>query len=171
MFNPLCLLSEKLLDAFVKSGKKYFVRQTYDRGINLADKDIKGCFLISHYSDLHDARQHYEALSADTYRFLYDWHHPEDQKRLKLAAAQPEGYKVFASVVMPDWQKRAEKMLKAKVRSFVTARLKWFPARNDAVDFDLYPHFGEIFVKMSFRNQEIKVALSEVEKISSLAGA
>lgn len=163
MYNPLCLFTEPLLDAFVKADKKYFVRQSYPRGATLIDKDIKGYFLISHYSNLHEAGQHFEAIKADQYRYIYDWNKEEDQKRLRVAIAQPEGYKIFAAVIMPDWKKRAEKVLEKKMRHYIDHKLKWHPGRNDTVDFDLYPNFGEVFVTIKLRRQQIKVSLADVE--------
>ena len=163
MYNPLCLFTERLLDAFVKANKKYFIRQSYPRGFNLIDKDIKGYFLISHYGDLNQAKQHFDAIKRDGNRYLYDWDKEEDQKKLRVAISQPEGYKIFADVVMPDWKERAEAVLKEKLKRYIRFKLKWFPSKNDTVDFDLYPNFGEVFVTMKLRNQQIKVSLADVE--------
>jgi hypothetical protein len=163
MFNPLCLLTPPLLDAFVKANKKYFVRQSYPRGESLIDKDIKGYFLISHYADLTDAKQHFVAISKDAHRYLYNWENQEDRQKLNRAVTQPEGYKIFAAVVMPDWKKRAETVLDKKIRHYIDHKLKWHPGRYDTVDFELFPQFGEVFVTLKLRNQRIKVSLEEVE--------
>ena len=164
MFNPLCLFSSELLDALVKAGQVYFVRQTYNRGKTILDDDIKGFFLITHYPDLRGSKEHYEALINDGNRFLYEWSNPEHQTKLKIASAQPQGYKVFASLVMPDVKIRAEKVLKQKIKNYIDHKLKWHPGREDTVDFDMYPNFGEVFVTIKLRNQKIKVALEEIEK-------
>ena len=166
MFNPLCLFNAKILEAFVKAGKTHFVRQTYSRALALNDQHLKGCFLITHYADEGEAKQHYEAVQSDANRFLYDWSNERHRRRLHLAATQPPGYKIYASVVMPGWEKEAAQVLKEKVHAYITRKMKWHPSRLDAIDFDLYPHFGEVFVKMRFRKQEIKVSLAEVEKFS-----
>jgi len=166
MFNPLCLFISELLAAFVSSGQKYFVRQTFSRGLDANDKTIRA-FLFSHYSDYGQAYEHFEAIAKDGNRFLYRWSEPDDRKRLKLAASQPSGFRIYASVVMPGWEGKAEKALKVKVRNYMERKNLWHPGRKDEVTFELYPHFGEVFVRMRFRKQEIKVSLVEVEAETS----
>jgi len=163
MFNPLCLLTGELLEAFVSSGQKYFVRQTFIRGSDVNDKS-KRAFLFSHYSDYGQALEHFEAIAKDGSRYLYRWSEPEDQKRLRLAASQPVGYRIYASVVMPGWKEKADKALKVQVRNYMEKKNLWSPGRKDEVAIELYPHFGEVFVRMRFRKQEIKVSLAEVER-------
>jgi hypothetical protein len=165
MFNPLCPFGKELLEGFVTSGQKYFVRQTFNRGLNLNDKS-KRAFLISHYRDFGQAFEHYEAIAQDRNRYLYRWSEPADRKRLLIAASQPSGFRIFASVVMPDWQEKAERALKVQVRSYIEKKNFWHPGKKDGVEFELYPHFGEVFVRMRFRKQEIKVSLNEVENFS-----
>jgi len=41
MFNPFFPLNKELLDALVKAGKVFFVRQTYTRGKNEKEATIK----------------------------------------------------------------------------------------------------------------------------------
>jgi hypothetical protein len=159
MFNPLCLLSRELLDAFVASGQKYFVRQTFIRG---NDKTNRG-FLVSHYADFSQAYEHFEAIAADANRYLYRLSEPDDFRRLLKAASQPTGFRVYASVVIPGREKKAEKSLTVQVRKYMERKNLWHPGRRDDVAFELYPHFGEVFVRMRFRQQEIKVSLAEVE--------
>jgi hypothetical protein len=163
MFNPLCLLSPELLDAFVKAGHLYFVRQAYPRAKNLIDTHIKGYFLITHHKTLNNATEHFEAIKKDGNRYLYDWNKPTDREKIKAAAAQPEGYKIYASVVMPDVQQKAELVLKKKIKHYIDNKLKWRPGRDATVDFNLYPHYGEVHVTLKLRNQQVKVALSEIE--------
>src|SRR5437868_15457857 len=111
MYSALCLLSGELLAAFVSAGQNYFVRQTFARGENENDKAIRA-FLISHYSDYKQALEHFEAVAADRNRFMYRWSEPDDRKRLQLAATQPNGFRIYSSVVMPGWEVKAEKLLK-----------------------------------------------------------
>ncbi len=167
MFNPLCLFSEELLHALVGAGKKYFVRQTYERGIIFSENNTYRAFLITHYEKEAEALQHFIAIEKDAYRYLYDWENQMHRERLVKAVSQPDGYSVFASVVMPGMEKRAARLLKAKVKRYIDHYIKWFPAAKDAVVFDLYPQFGEVYVSMRFRKQEIKVSLAEVENFKS----
>ena len=65
MFNPFSPLSTRLEDAFVKAGKKYFVRQTYTRPSGHFDEGIKGYFIFTHYAEIGHAQHHLGAISED----------------------------------------------------------------------------------------------------------
>ena len=163
MYNPLCLFTEPLLDALVKADKKYFVRQSYPRGFSQPGENIKAYFLLTHHAKLNEAKQHYHALIGRKERHLYDWENEEDRERLKKAVAQPEGYKIFAAVVMPDWKQGANGVLKVKLKKYIDLKLKWKPVKNQAVDFELYLNNGEVFVTLKLRNQQVKISLEEIE--------
>lgn len=165
MYNPLPLLSKDLLEAFAKHDKKYFVRQSYPRAFSHIDKNIKGYFLITHHGKLSDAKQHYQSILADKGRHLYDWENEEDRDKLRKAAAQPEGFKIFAAVMMPNWRVRAEPILLPKIKNYVDYTLRWRPGQNQVVNFELFPHNGEVFVTLKLRNQQVKIPLSELEKL------
>src|SRR4051812_15028950 len=125
MHNPFPLYSQRLLDALIKAGHKYFVRQTYKRGINDFDTEQKGAFLISHYNDLNKATVHYEALKNDANRFLYDISNTEHFKKLKTAAEQPAGYKIYAPLLQQEW-KPTEQIAK-NIKSYIDYKLQWRP--------------------------------------------
>ena len=104
MHNPLVLFSTDLLNSFIKAGHKFFVRQTYKRGIDHFDDTQKGAYLISHYNDINKATMHFEALKFDGNRYLYDISKEEDLQRLKIAAQQPNGYKIYSALLQQAWK-------------------------------------------------------------------
>ena len=163
MFNPFVLLNTTLLHAFVDSGKKYFVRQNFFRASDHFHEDVKGYFIITHYAEKGHAEHHYGAISEDPCRFIYDWEHPDHRKRLLAAAAQPEGYKVFASVFKTDWQKHITNPLKQKLRNYVESKLGWKPSAAESLGFDIYVHYGEVYAKLKLRSQEVRIKLAEIE--------
>lgn len=165
MFNPYAIFSAKLLDAFVKSGKRYFVRQTFPRGLNKFNPMIKAAFLISHYSDTAGAGAHYNALEGDGNRFLYDWQDVEHKNKLIIASKNPPGYTIYANVWEVNWKSAITPELKDQVRRYVASALNWRPARGEQLQFDIYAQFGEPYVKLKLRGmQEVKVKLEEIEK-------
>ncbi len=163
MFNPLAILEERLLEALVQQDHRYFVRQTFERVRDPFDKGLKGCFLFCHYKDLSKAREHYDVLTADRNRFLYDWEDEVHRKRLKLAASGPAGYKIFSNTLVPDWEAHITRGTKEKIKAYIM-RLGWKPTRDEAIIPVLYPHFGEICVSLRFRKQEVRVSFAEIEK-------
>jgi hypothetical protein len=163
MHNPFALYSNRLLDALMKAGHKYFVRQTYKRGVNQFDTEQKGAYLISHYNDLNKATIHYEALANDGNRFLYDISNTEHLEKLRLAAQQPAGYKIYTPLLQQEW-KPTEQIAK-KIRSYIDYKLHWRPGRSETVHTNLFTEFGELFITLKFRIYKEKVPLSDIEKV------
>ncbi len=91
MFNPLAPFSQQALDGFLKKGYKFFVRQTFHRAKDPFENKLSGTFLFCHYDNYFSAKEHFDALATDLYRYLYNWNNGEDREKLKLAASQPEG--------------------------------------------------------------------------------
>ena len=163
MFNPLALFSERLLEALVQAGKLYFVRQTYPRGREPFNEEQKGAFLITHYAEMGPAATHYDAIAHDTGRYLYRWDKEADREKLKRAASQPSGYSIYAGVFLKDWEKNITDRVKNCIRYYVAAQ-GWKPGRNEIVQPDFYLEFGELHVKIKFRNLERKLKFDEIEK-------
>lgn len=164
MFNPFTLFSPELLAAFIKAERTYFVRQEFPRGIR--DEENIRVFLFSHYPDIAFAKEHYGAIAHDSSRKLYNWADEQDREKLLIAASQPTGYKIFSSLVVPDWKERAERLLTQQVRRFVSGKLEWHPRRSEKVTFDLFIQFGDLYARLYLRNEELRVKLEEIEKFS-----
>ena len=160
MTNPFQLYSPALLAALMKAGHVYFVRQTYARGIDHFEERLKGAFLISHYREEGHARMHYEALQGDRSRYLYNIQESVDLAKLEVAAWQPQGYKVYAPLLLRPWEPSGD--LKGKVRRYIDKHLKW---RQGAVRTNLFTQFGELFLTLKKGTQEISIPLSAVERL------
>src|SRR5437773_1236916 len=104
MYNPFVILNEKLLNAMLKQ-PMYFVREHYSRGLEMNNKTIP--LLLTHYSQLgvnnERAKRHYELIKNDSYRFLYDTTNEEHVQKLKIAAKQPEDYKIYVNILPKIW--------------------------------------------------------------------
>jgi hypothetical protein len=162
MFNPLAIWTEDALNGFVREGKRFFVRQSFDRARNPFDENIKACFLFCHYETFSPAKEHYDALADDPNRFLYDWEDEEHRTKLLVAAEQPPGYRIYTNTFMPDWERHVTRKLKQKVRGYIEKN-GWKPSREDGVLIDFYPHFGEVMITVRFREQKLSVKLAEIE--------
>lgn len=163
MHNPLVLFSTDLLNSLIKTGHTCFVRQTYKRGIDHFDEKQKGAYLFSHYNDISKATMHYESLNMDANKFLYDISKREHLEKLKVAANQPEGYKIFSPLLQQEWE--PSDIMKGKVRRYIDQKLKWHPGSNDMVRTNLFIQFGELFITLKLGIREIKVPLSDIERL------
>src|SRR5689334_19256398 len=102
MFNPFYPFNSRLLNAFVAKGRKYFVRQTFNRAKDHFDEGIKGYYFFSHYDNLAEAQEHYDAIAHDPNRFLYDWNDIEHRSKLEIAASALPQYKIYTGVFKSD---------------------------------------------------------------------
>src|SRR4051812_28229428 len=123
MFNPFVLLTPELLHAFVDAGKKYFVRQSFERAKDHFRQDLKVSFIFTHYAEIGQAQHHYGALPHDPYRFLYQWENPEDRLKLEKAAIQPQGYSVYAALFKTAWLKHVTPRMKEKAKAYLQKHL------------------------------------------------
>jgi hypothetical protein len=165
MFNPFHPFTDPLLDAFVQHGKRYFVRQTYRRGVNALNEGIKGAYLISHYDDLNKAQAHYNALASDPNRFLYDWNNTGHQQKLKVAASSPAGYKVYSCTLERNWERHITDRIKKGIRLYVTG-LGWQPSRSEGLNTKYFQIFGELYIQLKYKTREVKVKFEEIENLS-----
>ncbi|MEJ7766740.1 MAG: hypothetical protein WKF89_02940 [Chitinophagaceae bacterium] len=163
MLNPFSSLTKPLLEAFVKAGKKYFVRQTFSRGKSRLDQPIKGYFIFTHYADIAHAQHHFGAIEHDPHRFLYEWDKPGHKEKLLIAADSPPGFKIYSSLFEKDWQVHLSGILKENVKRYIDNNLHWKPGGSETVDFQVYNNYGELYAKLKLRSQEVRLKLEEIE--------
>ena len=161
--RPFHIFNGKLLDAFIRSGKRYFVRQSFKCGFAYREEGIRAYFIISHYADLGAAQEHYDVIEKDGTRFLYDWEDPEHRKKLILASKNPDGYRIYANVFQKNWIQQITPDLKHKARRYIQEKLLWRPSRFDHVHFIIESRFGELYARIQTRNLEACIKFEEIE--------
>ncbi len=164
MYNPFPLLSEGLLKDQVARGKRYFVRQTFARGMNAR---LKAAFLLRAYpeAEKEHAEKHIAAIPRDVHAWLYDSAIPEHLEKLFIAARQPFGYKVFyAAKKGVDWKPPA--IYEEKMRHYIRRHHgDWRPTRGEEkIQVGLYEEFGELFIKFSYDGEEDIIPFDDIEK-------
>lgn len=158
MHNPLALLNTLLLDGLISAGHTYFVRQSYARG---KDPRMKEVFLLSPYRSKTQAIAHYDAISEDARKHIYTL---EEKEKLYRAATQPSGYQIYVALLKnKTWVPSYD--IAAKIKRYVTAEAGWKPERKDEVRAALLIAFGELFITLKLNQEEIKVPLSDIEKL------
>jgi hypothetical protein len=159
------LLNERILKDRLAAGKKYFVRQTYPRGL----KDHHpAAFLIRAYetSEKELAQTHLMSLANDTDAFLYDAGDPGHLKRLMIAARQPGGFTVYyAGKKTIAWKPPA--LYQQKVKQYLQANHPAWRTKKggDKIQVGLYEEFGRLFLKFSFQGEDDRVSLEQIEKM------
>jgi hypothetical protein len=169
MYNPFPLLTPGLLKDQVAKGKCWFVRQTFPRGY---ERRLKAAFLLRGYlaEEKDMAEQHLAALthpaglSRDPNAFLYDAQVVEHLERLKIAASQPFGYKVFyAAKKGIDWKPPEvyQEKMKAYIRRHHPA---WRTTKEgNKIQIGLHEEFGELFLTFSFEEESDSIPFDLIE--------
>jgi hypothetical protein len=163
MYNPFPLLTPGLLRDEVAKGKRWFVRQNFPRGY---EGRLKAAFLLRAYEaiDRPTAEQHLAALHGDPYAFLYDVTVQDHLVRLKTAATQPFGYRVFyAAKKGVDW--KPPENYREKMRHYIRRHHPdWRGARGaDPIEIGLYEEFGELFLKFSREDEHDTIPFDLIE--------
>jgi hypothetical protein len=164
MYNPFPLLSKGLLNDQLASGKRWFVRQSFARGM---EARLKAAFLVRGYEadEKELAEKHLAALSQDGNAFLYDTAVPEQVERLRIAAGQPFGYKVYyAAKKGIDWRPPA--VYQQKIRRYIGRHHPgWRTTREGGkIEVGLYEEFGELFIKFSHGEEEEIIPFEGIEE-------
>ena len=164
MFNPTYPFTKKVLEATVKGGSIYFVRNTYNQPFDHFNDSIKGYFIITNYKDISKAEAHYNSISKDSNRFLYDFNNEEHKNKLYKAAAQPEGYKIYSVYFLPNYKDLITARIKEKINKYMYRRTNWKPGRGETVNLEFYIQFGALYATMSYNGQKEKVKFEDIEK-------
>jgi hypothetical protein len=164
MYNPFPLLTEGILNDQVAKGKRYFVRQTFPRGMNAR---LKAAFLLRAYGEEEKdlAEQHLAAIARDVHAFLYDASLSGHLEKLHIAARQPFGYKIFyAAKKGVDW--RPPDLYEQRIRQYIRRHHDdWRNSRTGAkIEVGLYEEFGELFLKFSYNGEEDNIPFDDIEK-------
>ena len=168
MYNPFPLLTPALLGDQVAKGKRFFVRQSFPRG---HEPRLKAALLLRAYDagDKPTADQHLARLTSqrnpDPYAFLYDAAIGNHLIRLKTAAGQPFGYKVYyAAKKGVDWT--PPEAYREKMRAYIRSHHPgWRGGRKaNPIEIGLYEEFGELFLKFSCEDEHDTIPFDLIEK-------
>ena len=170
MYNPYTILTTEILSAMLKQ-PMYFVRQLYPRGLNYDEEKIIP-LLFTHYAN-HDvdkerAERHIRLLLKDQYRFLYNSTNEEHLEKIKTAATQPHGYRIYINLLPRKW--KANDSLKMKISKYVASKLSWWKySPADKLKVTLKERYGELFIALLWRGQKTEVLLEDIENFSLCA--
>lgn len=163
MFNPCYPFTRELLDSMVQKEVVHYVRSTYKRGLNEKDNDTKAAFLISHYHDPAEAERHFNAIHNDPNRAIYDARKPDDLEKLKIAASQPEGFKVFSRIMIPGIEKKITTVFREHTKRYLFKNTNWDLKGRVTITPFLYFQLGTLYTRISFQGDEIKIKFEDIE--------
>jgi hypothetical protein len=164
VYNPLPILTPGLLDDQLAKGKRWFIRQTFPRGM---EARLIAAFLIRGYDEdeKSTANQHLAALKNDGNAYLYDANDPAHHQKLHIAAGQPFGYKIFyAARKGVEWQPPAH--YQEKMRHYLRSHHPAWRSQKDGdkIQIGLFEEFGQLFLKFSYSDEEDIIPFDRIEK-------
>ena len=164
MYNPFPLLTPGLLRDQIAKGKRWFVRQTFPRGI---EPRLIAAFLIRAYDtdERETAGRHMDMLTKDGNAFLYDSDNPDHLQKLTTAAGQPFGYKIFyAAHKGIEW--KPPPAYQEKMRNYLRRHHPAWRAQKegDKINIGLYEEFGRLFLKFSHAGEDDTIPFELIEQ-------
>ena len=165
MYNPYTLLTKEILDAMLRQ-PMYFVRQDYPRGADHFDEEPTTSVLLTHYvqkgDDYERAERHMRLIMTDKYRFRYDSENNEHLQKLKIAASQPAGYKIYINLLPKAW--KANDVLKRKINNYLLHNFHWWNySSKDNLKVTLKERYGNLYIALLWKGQQTEVDLNEIE--------
>ena len=166
MFNPFEKLTTETLEAFRRMGESYLVSQTYPRGLDPFNDEGKTALLFSQYSNLSQANIHLSAMKGDQFAALIDLEKQNHRNKLMEMMGKNSNYVLFANVIksIADAEKRLNAKYKNNVRRYVGSKTNWSIPANEHLIAELDIAFGDLFVLIKFRKQQIRTNLDVIEK-------
>jgi len=165
MFNPFERFTPKFIDAFRKMGKSYLVSQTYPRGFDpFIDKE-KTSLLFSHYDNLSHANIHLSALKGDKNAAIIDLENEKHRARISEMLKKDSNFIIFSSLILnkAELEKRLDRKYKENIRRFVNQRTTWRIPASETIYPTLDIAFGELFILLKWRRNQIRFKLDELE--------
>ncbi len=164
MYNPFVILNENLLHAMLKQ-PMYFVREQFARGAENNKTFIP--LLFTHYSQngvaIERAKRHYELLKRDPYRYLYDTTTEAHVQKLKMAARQPDGFRIYVNILPNTWI--PPRHLKNHIYLYMLANFpEWKNDQSKKLKINIQDLFGKLYLVFSWKGNKVEVLLDEIEK-------
>ena len=168
MLKPFERFLVMYINEFIKLGKMYLVTQTYCRHEALRNEKQKTGILISDYSDFGLAKGHYAALknAKDSYAYILDLANEMHLNKLEEMIAYNSDYAVYWAAV--DNIKKLTRQLNTKftehIKRYLLKNTRWAIDRDTTIKPKLKVIFGELFVTISFRGEELRIKFEDIEK-------
>lgn len=161
MFNPCYPFTAELLDAMTAKEVRYYVRSTYARGTDPASKEV--VLLMSHYHELPEAERHYNAIAHDPHRKLYNAAVEADLAKLKIAASQPAGYKIYSKIIVPESEQKATRLYKEETKRYLYSKTNWDLKGRITIYPKMFIQLGELYARISHQGDTITIKFEDIE--------
>lgn len=166
MFNPFEKLTYRIIEGFMRQGKSFLVSQTFERGIEPIIDGAKIGLLFTHYADLSQARIHLSALKGDKYAAIIDLEKEEHREKLRSMMGANSNYLLYSSLVKSkkEIERKMNRTYEEDIRRYIRKKSTWRVPADEVIYPQIDIAFGELFVLIKFRNQQLRFKLDELIK-------
>lgn len=166
MLNPFSRFEEKFISTFLNLKKRYLISQTL-RLTSLPEIDGKTFLLFSHYSDKGLAKIHFNAVSTDKLAAIIDLENDEHLQKV-LSMLNPDSqYIIYSSLTIDPKELKTitEKLFTQKIHKYIAGNTNWSISRDHTIKPRLEITFGELYVNIKYKSQNIRMRLQELENL------
>ena len=167
MFNPFEKLNSRIIQAFGREGKSFLVSQTFNRGLDPFRDEDKICLLFSHYGNISHARIHLSALTGDKYAAIIDLEKEEHRNKIIEMMRIDSKYVLYSSLIksQKEVEQRMNKKYRDNLRRYINKNTSWRIPADEILNPQLDIAFGDLFIILKFRKQQIRFKLDELDKV------
>lgn len=159
MFNPFVPFQEPMIDRLREWKQRFVVSQSWY-------SDERQGLLLSDYADAGLAKLHMKGLTRDRYGYLFDLENERHRQLIRGLLAEDSKYRVHAAFIADPGsvERRLNRLYSARIKRYVQERTDWRIGGRDGIYAKLQLIFGELFVNLQYKKQEIRLRLAELEK-------
>jgi hypothetical protein len=169
MLQPFEPFKPGYLPRLIQLGRRYLVSQTYHR-VREMEADPACCrvnLLFSDYMELGEARLHMNAVKKDRYAAIIDLENAAHLKKIQEMLMVGSGYRMFFAVVhsAKELESLVNRKYKDKLKKYVDKQTDWRISHDAIVKPTIQLSFGELFIILKHRNQQIRIKFEEIEQV------
>jgi hypothetical protein len=166
MFQPFERFHAKYITGLINLKKIYLVTQTYNRGFDHFENDVKTNILITDYENKVEADIHYNAVKGDKYASIMNLENEKHKEKLIEMLNVNSKYCVYWAIVKDakSIMKTLDLKYKDNVRRYIANKTNLRLKPSETLFTSLVVNFGEIYLVIKAGNKPITVIFGDIEK-------
>jgi len=168
MIRPFKRFLPMYVDEFIRMDKVYLVAQTYDRHYDSMKEEGKKGILISDYDEPGLAKGHLQAVknAKDKYASIINLKNKTHYKIFQDMLNINSPYAIYWAAVESRavLERHVNHKLKDNMKRYIDANTNWHISRDDGIKPKVSVIFGELFVTLKYRKEELRIKLEVIEK-------
>lgn len=156
------------IQRFTDMRKIYLVSQTYERHVKTLTEPDKTGMLITDYDDLGLAKQHFAARKnvRDRLAAIIDLTNASHLVAFQRTLSVNSRYAVYWAAVesRQSLERRVNLHFKDNIRRYISENTRWHIARDSGINPKIQAIFGELFIVLRYRSEELRIKFSDIEK-------